>query len=965
MTVVRNWVLLALIAVGLPLRVAAAGAGADAPAVPTAPPPAALPPDHPPIVATPAQKKAPIAITAELLAKLPAPANRPVDFVKDIKPLFDASCVQCHAKGKTKGGLSMETRDALLKGGASGPAVVPGKSADSRLVHMVAALDPDNVMPMKGTRWTADQVALVRAWIDQGANWEGSVTFARPAPLNLRPRPVVLPDGSDSHPVDRIVSAYFAAKGVTAPTVVDDATFARRAYFDVIGLPPRPAQLEDFVNDKTPDKRALLVRQLLADDLNYADHWLSFWNDLLRNDYKGTGYIDGGRKQITNWLYAALLTNKPYNEFVAELVNPVPASEGFTKGIIWRGSVNASMTPQMQAAQNVSQVLMGVNLKCAGCHDSFVSDWSLADAYGFAALFADKPLEMVQCDKPTGQIATPRFIYPQLGAVDERTRAGRLKQLAEIMTSPNNGRVPRTIVNRLWAKLTGRGLVEPLDDMDKPAWDADLLDWLAEDLVANKYDLKHTLELILTSRAYQLPPVARPADGDKSEYVFRGPYTRRLSAEQFADAVGSLSGQWADFPSSNEVDFSAGGKVVKFTLPTWIWTDEPLEPGVRRGAWQLARAKMDEAQSLAMAALKAVADGAPDASAAAEKAKAAAEAAARLMVEADAIIQSPERAAQVAAAPEKLAPGVAEIVRHKVVFRKKFTVDGPPYDAYAAVAASQRVTVVVNGKPVTTVRATPDSNGRAAVLDLRPHLVQGDNVVVISVDSHTERPGAKANQPQLTQHLNGRSGVAFYARYWVGGQALELMTDATWKVRRAPEVDPTPAAFDDAPWMSARQLKGPVPMDEGPVLEPSGKPSEPGMDLGQRLPAAVAGAVRAGHIRAALRTSNPLLVALDRPNREVVVPVRSDVATTFQALELTNGATLDQTLKAASTRLVVEVTQDPAEWVADAYLHALARKPTEMEKKAALEALGQPVKPEGIADVLWALSMLPEFQLLN
>lgn len=961
MTVVRNWVCLAFITVGLPLRVAAA----DAPAAPPVPPPAALPPDHPPIVAAPAHKKAPIVITPELLAKLPAPANRPVDFVKDIKPLFDASCVQCHAKGKTKGGLSMETRDALLKGGASGPAVVPGKSADSRLVHLVAALDPENVMPMKGTRWTAEQVALVRAWIDQGANWEGGVTFARPPPLNLRPRPIVLPDGPDSHPVDRIVSAYFAAKGVTAPPVVDDATFARRAYFDVIGLPPRPAQLEDFVNDKTPDKRAILVRQLLADDLNYADHWLSFWNDLLRNDYRGTGYIDGGRKQITNWLYGALLTNKPYNEFVAELINPVPESEGFTKGIIWRGSVNASMTPQMQAAQNVSQVLMGVNLKCAGCHDSFVSDWSLADAYGFAALFADKPLEMVECDKPTGQIATPRFIYPQLGAVDERTRAGRLKQLAEIMTSPNNGRVPRTIVNRLWAKLTGRGLVEPLDDMEKPAWDADLLDWLAEDFVANKYDLKHTLELILTSRAYQLPPVARPADGDKSAYVFRGPYTRRLSAEQFADAVGSVSGQWADFPSSNEFDFSAGGKVLKFKLPTWIWTEEPLEPGVRRGAWQLARAKMDEAQALAMAALKTVAEGAPDASAAAEKAKAAAESAAKLMVEADAIIQSPERAAQVAAAPEKLAPGVAGIVRHKVVFRKKFKVDGPPYDAYGAVAASQRVNVVVNGKAVTTVRATPGSNGRAAVLDLRPLLVEGDNVVVVSVDSHTERPGAKGDQPQLAHHLNGRSGVAFYAKYWVGGAAVELMTDATWKVRRAPEVDPTPATFDDTPWMSARQLKGPAPMDEGPALEPSGKPSEPGMDLGQRLPAAVAGAIRAGHIRAALRTSNPLLVALDRPNREVVVPVRSDVATTFQALELTNGATLDQTLKAASTRLLAEVAQDPAAWVEDAYLHALARKPTEAEKKAALETLGQPVKAEGVADVLWALSMLPEFQLVN
>src|SRR5438045_7089841 len=152
---------------------APAPAAVAAPAsAPPAPAPAALPPAHPPIVPGPEHKKAAaLTITPELVAKLPAPAGRPVDFVKDIKPLFDASCVQCHGKGKAKGGFSLETRDTLLKGGESGPAVVAGKSGESRLVHLVAALDPDNVMPMKGTKWTAEQVALVRAWIDQGAVW--------------------------------------------------------------------------------------------------------------------------------------------------------------------------------------------------------------------------------------------------------------------------------------------------------------------------------------------------------------------------------------------------------------------------------------------------------------------------------------------------------------------------------------------------------------------------------------------------------------------------------------------------------------------------------------------------------------------------------------------------------------------------------------------------------------------------
>ena len=188
---------------------------------------------------------------------------------------------------------------------------------------------------------------------------------------------------------------------------------------------PTPEQLDAFLQDAAPDKRAQLVRRLLDDKRNYADHWLTFWNDLLRNDYEGTGFIDGGRKQISEWLYTSLLANKPYNQFVAELVNPGDKADGFTAGIIWRGTVNASMSPPMQAAQSVSQVFLGINLKCASCHDSFVSDWTLADAYGMAAVFSDDTLELVHCDKPTGQKAALRFLYPEIGTLDPSVAADR------------------------------------------------------------------------------------------------------------------------------------------------------------------------------------------------------------------------------------------------------------------------------------------------------------------------------------------------------------------------------------------------------------------------------------------------------------------------------------------------------------------------------------------------------------
>ena len=493
-------------------------------------------------------------LTPEQVRSLPAPASQTVIFTRDIQPLFEASCIKCHGRGRDKGGFQIDTRETLLKGGDSGSAVVVGKSQESRLIELVSGIDPDNVMPKKGKRLTPDQVGLLRAWIDQGLKWDAAITFARPEPRNLAPPEPKFRASADSaaNPIDQILRPYFQAHGFSPPSVVEDRVFARRVYLDTIGLLPPQKELDAFLADAAADKRTQLVRRLLAENQAYAEHWLSFWNDLLRNDYRGTGYIDGGRKQITGWLFGALSTNMPYDQFVAQLINPNAESEGFTKGIVWRGAVNASQTPQMQAAQNISQVFMGVNLKCASCHDSFINDWRLADAYGLACVYNDGPLQMFLCDKPTGKMAHAAFIYPQLGEMDPNAdKPARLKRLAELITGPQDGRLSRTVVNRLWAQFFGRGLVEPVDDMEQASWNQDLLDWLAQDLVAHHYNVKHTLERLLSSQAYQLPTV-NLGEAQAKDYVFHGPGVRRMSAEEFRDAIGQLTGVWykqAEFPA--------------------------------------------------------------------------------------------------------------------------------------------------------------------------------------------------------------------------------------------------------------------------------------------------------------------------------------------------------------------------------------------------------------------------------
>jgi mono/diheme cytochrome c family protein len=501
------------------------------------------------------------ALTPDEIAALPPPANRAVDFGRDIKPILEASCVKCHGRGRDKGDFNLDSLENLMKGGESGAAIVPGKSTESVFIELVAGVDPDYVMPQKGKRLSSEEVGLLRAWIDQGAAWDSSISLGKPTPANLDTiAPPIPGNRTKAHPIDRFMEPYFASHHVRAPKPVSDRVFARRVWLDVLGVLPPVAELEAFIEDGRSDKRARLVQRLLGNNQDYAVHWLSFWNDLLRNDYRGTGYIDGGRKAITPWLYASLESNKPYNQFVAELVNPTAESDGFVKGIVWRGVVNASMIPPMQAAQNVSQVFMGTNLKCASCHDSFVDDYTLADAYGLAGVYSESTLEMAECDKPTGKTAKAKFLYEKLGTIDASAeRSERLSRLSEIITGRKNGRLTRTFVNRLWQRFFGYGLVESVDVMDKPSWNQPLLDWLAEDFAQHNYDVKHTIGVILSSQAYQMPAVTLP-EIPGADFVFRGPLVRRMTAEQFSDAIGTLTDVWDPRPDQKLIDGHWAGR---------------------------------------------------------------------------------------------------------------------------------------------------------------------------------------------------------------------------------------------------------------------------------------------------------------------------------------------------------------------------------------------------------------------
>ncbi|WP_167273316.1 DUF1549 domain-containing protein [Dyadobacter arcticus] len=464
------------------------------------------------------------------------------DLNVEVRTILAHNCYNCHGEAKSKGDLRLNTKEGIMKGGESGSIIVKGHPDQSEIIRRVSLPKTDKeAMPTKGKRLTEREIKVLQYWIEKGAVWpDKEKSIYRVAALEPRMPQVPAPTGNLKKPIDLIVNTYFVKNKASWKPVVDDRTYIRRVYLDIIGLLPPPEKVESFVSDPRPDKRELLAKELLDRNDDYAQHWMSFWNDALRNDYSGTGYITGGRFDITKWLYKSLQVNKPYNWFVKELISPSQESSGFIKGIKWRGTINSSQRTEMQAAQNVSQVLLGLNLKCASCHDSFISDWKLEDSYAFANIFADTLLEINRCDKPTGKIAGTKMLFPELGeiSIDQSTEK-RLRQLADFLVQPKDGRLYRTLVNRVWAQLMGRGIVEPVDMMDNIPWSEDLLDWLASDFVANGYDMKKLIYTIVTSNTYQLPSSSVKEAGDimANEYKFSGMVRRRLTAEQFTDAI--------------------------------------------------------------------------------------------------------------------------------------------------------------------------------------------------------------------------------------------------------------------------------------------------------------------------------------------------------------------------------------------------------------------------------------------
>jgi len=351
-------------------------------------------------------------------SKLPTPATRPADFEKDIQPIFAKHCYSCHGLDKQKGDLRLDVKEKALAGGESGAAIVAGKSAESPLIHFVAGLVEDKVMPQKGDRLTAEQIGLLRAWIDQGASWPEHLAGATSATKYWAFKPLVRPSvpvisksvnsksvTSDksrrslktdslitdySNPIDHFILAKLQERGLTLALPADKATLLRRATFDLLGLPPTPTALDAFLADKSPDAFAKVVDRLLASP-RYGERWARHWLDLARFAESDGFEFDKMREHA--WRYRDYVVHsfnedKPYAQFIREQIAGDALESATREGIIATGFLtagpydeagNTSASALLKARireeemedmiAGVSQTFLAMTVNCARCHD--------------------------------------------------------------------------------------------------------------------------------------------------------------------------------------------------------------------------------------------------------------------------------------------------------------------------------------------------------------------------------------------------------------------------------------------------------------------------------------------------------------------------------------------------------------------------------------------------------------------
>ena len=352
-------------------------------------------------------------------AELPPASSEKVDFARDIKPLLDSRCQVCHGPAMQQSGLRLDSRPAAMKGGYSGAVILPHKSAESKLVRIVAGLVEGVVMPPVGEKLTVEEIGLLRAWIDQGASWpeEGTSTLSqipgdKPKlthwayqPLTRPAVPAVKARQSVHSAIDAFVLARLEKEGIEPSPQAHRHTLFRRLSLDLVGLPPTPREVADFIADESPDAYERAVDRLLKSP-HYGEKWGMQWLDLAR--YADS---DGYEKDLVrphawryrHWVINAFNDDMPFDQFTREQIagdllenatTEQKVATGFHRNTLKNreGGVKIEQfrfEEIVDRASTVGTVWMGLTMGCAQCHDHKFDPIKQKDYYSLFAFFND------------------------------------------------------------------------------------------------------------------------------------------------------------------------------------------------------------------------------------------------------------------------------------------------------------------------------------------------------------------------------------------------------------------------------------------------------------------------------------------------------------------------------------------------------------------------------------------------
>src|SRR5215469_3090606 len=486
-------------------------------------------------------------------------AQAPASFSKDIHPILEQNCLGCHGPSMQSSRLNLSTLEGALRGGARGSAIVPGQAEDSRLYRMVAGLDKP-VMPLGGNKLTDGQIAAIKNWIDQGAHWEASAVAAKTQPGAASTfadlEKVQLPPGSRdywafklpvqapvpavaqefSNPIDRFLEKARQEKGLKAAPKADRLTLLRRAYMDLIGLPPSPEEIDVFMSDTAPGAWERLIDKLLTSP-HYGERWGRHWLDAAR--YADSSGYENDTDQPNMYRYRDYVVksfnnDKPYNTFIKEQIagDEIPnrtddslVATGFLRtGARVRNHEHANPARRYDYLDDVlgaiGKGMLGLTLQCARCHDHKFDPIPMHDYYAMeASIFG-----YVEVEYPLGPREQADAYMRKLTEIEDKV--ADLKEQVDAIDKPYHDKLALEEIRKKYPPEVVRAVEKPESErtagekliaiqvLDRGVRSADADKLMTPEDAAKKKALNDQIAALNAERPKPVPMASITTDGD-------------------------------------------------------------------------------------------------------------------------------------------------------------------------------------------------------------------------------------------------------------------------------------------------------------------------------------------------------------------------------------------------------------------------------------------------------------------